>query len=209
MSEAPGSPLRHHRSLHWRSARYAALDFETTGLDLGRDAVVSFGVVPIDRGRIVLSDHRYEEVVPTVSSSPASVRVHGLRDQDLRHRPPIDAVMPILSAALSGRFLLAWSAGVELGFLVNLYGRTFRTWRRRTIDVLELARSVERSETSEEPRTYVLSSVAARFGVPAEDPHHALGDALMTAELFLIIAARMAEDGSLTVGQLLRAGRAR
>ena len=48
----PAPPSRRTRGSSWREAGYAALDFETTGLDLRTDAVVSFGVAPVIDGRI-------------------------------------------------------------------------------------------------------------------------------------------------------------
>ena len=41
----PRRPPRSLRSRPWREAEFASLDFETTGLDRERDAVVSFGGV--------------------------------------------------------------------------------------------------------------------------------------------------------------------
>jgi DNA polymerase III alpha subunit (gram-positive type) len=63
MTERPASPWRRLRRRDWREAGYAALDLETTGLDLVRDDVVSFGVVPIRAGRVVLGDSTYREVL--------------------------------------------------------------------------------------------------------------------------------------------------
>jgi DNA polymerase-3 subunit epsilon len=43
-------------------------------------------------------------------------------------------------------------------------------------------------------RGYALTQTAERFGVPVSDPHEALDDALVTAQLFLVLAARMPGD---------------
>ena len=55
------------RSRPWREAEFASLDFETTGLDRERDAVVSFGVVPVRQGRVVLGESLYREVADSIS----------------------------------------------------------------------------------------------------------------------------------------------
>ena len=38
---------------------------------------------------------------------------------------------------------------------------------------------------------YALTQTAERFGVPVSDPHDALDDALVTAQLFLVLAGRL------------------
>jgi len=191
----PVQPDRRHRRLRWRQAKLVALDFETTGLEAS-DEVVSFGAVPIDEGRIDLGEAEYREAAPTVPISRRSVTIHELRPSDLAGAPPIADAAAELARRLDGRFLLAWSADIEIAFLRRLYGGSIRRWRRRTID-RELHRTVER-------RGYQLGVAATRFGVPLERTHHALDDAFMTAELFLILATRL---GDPRVSALLRRGR--
>jgi DNA polymerase III epsilon subunit-like protein len=40
-------------------------------------------------------------------------------------------------------------------------------------------------------RGYALTRTAERFGVPVADPHDALDDALVTAQLFLVLVRKM------------------
>ena len=181
-----------------------SLDFETTGLE-ANDEVVSFGAVPIDEGRIDLGEAEYREALPNVPISPSSVTIHELRPSDLAGAAPIADVAAELARRLDDRFLLAWSADVEIAFLRRLFGGSIRRWRRRTIDVLPLAIAADREiHRTLEGRAYQLGVAATRFGVPLERTHHALDDAFMTAELFLILATRL---GDPRVSALLRRGR--
>jgi DNA polymerase III subunit epsilon len=116
----------------------------------------------------------------------------------------VEAVREPLCSTLHDRFLLTWSAGVEIGFLSGLYGGSHRWWRRRTVDVMRLAIALERADRAGPHGDYQLASVAARYGVPVESPHHALGDALMTAELFMVMATKLAGHGYRAVRHLLR-----
>ncbi len=187
----PAPPARALRRGWWRDATFAALDFELTGLDARRDEIVSFGVVPILGGRVPVARTVYREVRASIPSSVAAVKVHGLREQDLRDAPPLDEVGDELASTLDGRYLLAWVADVEIAFLRLAFGGSKRWWRRRTLDVYELARAVETSDDDGSPRPHSLAATAERFGVPLEDAHHALGDAMMTAELFLVLASAL------------------
>src|SRR2546430_17673942 len=53
------------------------------------------------------------------------------------------------------------------------------------------------------PGYYALAAAATRFGVPVEEAHHALDDAFMTAELFLVAANALEARGSGSIRDLL------
>src|SRR2546426_7625660 len=99
----PSSPPRSFRRRRWQDVEFAALDFETTGLDLRRDAVISFGVVPVCGGRIDLSQSIYQEVAPERPISHRSIAVHHLRPADLVGAPALAEVAPRLREKLDRR----------------------------------------------------------------------------------------------------------
>ncbi|MGZ8598086.1 MAG: 3'-5' exonuclease [Actinomycetota bacterium] len=201
----PAPPPPRARSASWRRASFAALDFETTGLDLGTDVVVSFGVVPVEGGRARMRDSVHQLVSPRVPPSPRSQTIHELRPQDLAGSPGIDEAREALAAALAGRFLLAWFADVEVHFLAAVFGGSLRRWRRRTIDVRNLAITVDGAPRAIRGKPgYALSASAEAFGVPVANPHEAFDDALVTAQLFLVLVSKVPGRPEPTVRQLLR-----
>jgi DNA polymerase-3 subunit epsilon len=189
------------RSRPWREAEFCALDFETTGLDRERDAVVSFGIVPVRAGRVVVGEAVHRLVLPEVPPSPESMRIHGILPKDLEQALPLAVAGETLHAALTGRFLLAWFASVEIGFLGRLYGGKPRSWVRRTIDVRQMA--IELEHLDQDVRQS-LSSAAERYGVPVANAHEALDDAMVTAQLFLVLAGRLEPRGFGSVRSFLR-----
>jgi DNA polymerase-3 subunit epsilon len=203
----PGLPRRLRRR-PWVEAEFASLDFETTGLDPDRDAVLSFGVVPVRYGRVILAESEYREVAPEAPLTARSIVVHGLRPLDLQGAPTLSQVLPDLRASLERRYLLAWSADVEAGFLSRAFGRSERWWRRRIVDVLLLAQVADRLEGRvTRPGDYNLTTAAARLGTPVHAPHHALDDALTTAQIFLVLATKLSAKGFGTPARLLKVGR--
>jgi DNA polymerase-3 subunit epsilon len=195
----PAAPPRGARRLPWRRAELVSLDFEATGLDFERDTIVSFGTVPIRDGRIDVGSADYELVDPgEVAPSPVSITVHGLLPADLRGEQGLDAARASLGRQIEGRFLVTWAGMVEAGFLNRMYGGGVRRWLRRCIDARELMFALEEDPTP----PFTLSSVAERLGVPVASPHHALDDALVTAQVFLVAAARLEARGVRTVRAL-------
>jgi DNA polymerase-3 subunit epsilon len=182
------------------------LDFETTGLDLDRDHVLSFGVLPVEGGRACVAGGAYRVVRPPIDVPAAAIRIHGIRPSELADAPALAEVVDDLADALDGRILVAHAAGVELGFLDRIGRLHGRPRVRRAIDVLDLADSLA-SRVGVPLESRRLAAVAERFGVPVWRTHHAFGDALVTAQLFLVLATRLERHGLTSVRDLERARR--
>ena len=195
------------RRLPWREASLVALDVEATGLDPARDEVVSFAAVPIDGGRIVASGAVYQVVRPSISSSPESIAIHGILPGDVASAPAIGQVSTRLADAVRGRVPIAHPAWVERMFLDPV----LRPHRLRLggtmLDTSMLHRLLAIERDQRDPGQTSLSSCAAQAGVPVERPHHARGDALTCAQLFLALATLLDRFGHSSVGALAAAPR--
>jgi DNA polymerase-3 subunit epsilon len=187
----------------WRAVDLASLDFEATGLNFERDRIISLGVVPIEGGRIDIGRAVYELVDPgDVALTGETITIHGLRPIDVRGASSADAARETLRRALAGRFLITWFATVEASFLAKLFGTRPTRWLRRSIDVRRLVVGLLGAEAA----GLTLEQAAARFDVPVASPHHALDDALVTAQLFLVVASKLGTMGAGTPGDLMRVG---
>jgi DNA polymerase-3 subunit epsilon len=201
---SPRRPPARDRRVSWRDASFASLDFETTGLDYRRDEIVSFGVVPVERGRVLLRDGVRQLVAPAVPVSPASIRIHQLLPAELASAPELATVRSRLASALAGRFVIAWFADLEVAFLGRIFGTPRRSWRRRTIDVRCLALALRGLPADSRVS---LTEAAASFGVPVASPHDAFDDALVAAQVFLVLAARFEGAGVGRVADLIHVSR--
>lgn len=193
------------RRSDWREAAWAVVDLETTGLDPEVDEIVSLAVVPIDGGRALPGSALYREVRPLRRPPDATARIHGIRPADLQHAPPLEAVLGDLLSALTGRLVVAHAAHVERGFLAPALAACGVALRGEIADTRELGRLwlAEREPGAVPPRL-ALGELARRLGLPEHRPHHALGDALTTAQVFLALATHLEHRGRLPVGRLLR-----
>lgn len=197
------APLPGRRS-DWREVPWAVVDLETTGLDAGADEIVSLAVVPVEGGRALPGAALYREVRPLRPHPDATVRIHGIRPADLEHAPSLDAVLDELLGALSGRLLVAHAAVVERGFLGPALASRGVRLRGEIADTRELGRVwLAASEPGSVAPRLGLGELAAKLGLPAHRPHHALGDALTTAQVFLALATHLEHRGRLPVGRLL------
>jgi DNA polymerase III subunit epsilon len=179
----------------WRTARFVAIDVETTGLDSRRDEVISFAAVPIEDARIVAREAVRGLVGPTGAPPASSVEIHGLRAADLAAAPPPEEALVPMVTALRGRIPVAHAAWVEGSFLRPLLRPLGYTLSRRILDTALLWRAlcIERGEG--DPGWRPLSAVADGLGLPTHRSHSAEGDALTTAQAFLALATHLEAAG--------------
>ncbi|ENM5731043.1 3'-5' exonuclease [Vibrio mimicus] len=169
-----------------------ALDFETTGLNAQQDAILSIGLVPFNTQRIALNKAQYWLVQPTRPLEEGSVVIHGITHSELRHAQEPEVVLSELFDALRGKIVVAHFRHIEREFLRQA---TLNLWDEAVefpiIDTLEIEHYVQNAQRSlwqrllRRPLNSVrLGQSRLRYGLPAYSPHHALTDAIATAELF-------------------------
>lgn len=187
------------RSTPWHEVEYWALDLETSGLDVRRDQILSVGMVPIRGGVIHWGDHFYSLVCPGTwdDLSHDAIRVHHILPEELRDAPPLEAILLEIDVRLSaGAALLLHHAAFDLGFLQRAFRQAGRKWPRPpVVDTRELVSKFEERQRRLVPYsvqiTRSLFELVEFFNLPPFAPHHALGDALATAQLFLALRARL------------------
>jgi DNA polymerase-3 subunit epsilon len=174
----------------WREAEFCVLDLETTGLDLRRDQIVAYGAAIVAQARIPCGRTAYGLVRPTRAISVPALTIHGLRAADLADAPTIDEAAGELIELLSGRVLVAHAAWVERAFLNRALRPCGVTLGRASIDTAALLRACRLAgpDHASEPN---LETAARELGLPVHTPHHALGDAFTTAQVFLALATRL------------------
>jgi DNA polymerase III subunit epsilon len=190
----------------WRDAEFCVIDLETTGLDAATDEVISFATLHVDNGRLRLSDGRYEHIRPERMPDGRTIRIHGLRENDLVDAPPLSDVIDGLLEALTGTVIVAHVAAVERAFLGAALGRYGLRLSNPIVDTVALAAELFRKRRQKTPDAFELSALARELGLPAHRPHHADGDALTTAQVFLALATHLDVLTPQTVGSLTRYG---
>ncbi len=185
-----------------RHLEVVVIDTETTGLNLARgDSVVSIGACRVVGGRLLASEVFDRRVNPQRPIPPESTRFHGLTDADVEGAPPLAVVLPQLRAFIGDAVLLAHNAAFDLTALRQ--GETAADVRfdMPVLDTWLLARGLGEPR----PPGYGLDELAEHYGLcfPPGTRHTALGDARVTAELWLALLPRLAERGTQTLEQAL------
>jgi DNA polymerase-3 subunit epsilon len=175
-----------------------ALDLETSGLQASRDRILAVGMVPV-RGGVIRYGERYATLVRPPHGETLStegLRAHHLLPTDLADAPPVAVVLPEVDRRLREGALLLHHARLDLGFLREAYRDAGRRWPApRVVDTVDLLvrlhRRVHHFRPHPPPPRTGLADARAQLGLPSYTAHDALSDALATAELFLLLRARL------------------
>jgi DNA polymerase-3 subunit epsilon len=195
-------------STPWREATFSVIDLETTGLDPTSDEIISYATVTVAGGRVSLADARYQLIRPRQMPGGETIRIHGLLESDLADAPPLSEALDGLLEAITGRTLVAHVAAVEKAFLSVALASRGLELRNPIVDTAALARGLRRQRGQAPTRreTIGLSELARTLGLPVHRPHHADGDALTTAQVFLALATHLDAFEPQTVGSMERLG---
>lgn len=168
-----------------------AVDLETSSLSSGDGDIVSAAWVAIDQREVVLSSARHWVLRPNRSVGQ-SAQFHGIRDCDRGGGATLEQVMSSFLEAASGRCLLFHGGALDKDFLNAASRRLFNApLLLSTLDTLELEKArLTRHQDSLETGALRLATCRRRWGLPDYPAHHALNDAIATAELYLAIASR-------------------
>ncbi|MHB0776139.1 3'-5' exonuclease [Halomonas sp. WWR20] len=176
-----------------------AMDMETTGLDEQRHAIVSLGLVPFTLQRIALAQRRYWIVRPSRSLSEESIKFHRITHSKIAEAPDLDAILDDMLEALAGRLVVVHYRHIERPFLdAAIKARRGEGALFPVIDTMSLEARRHRQSmwarfrrwTGRPPASIRLNDSRLRYGLPAYQGHHALIDALATAELLQAQIAR-------------------
>ena len=176
---------------------YTIFDTETTGLQPSEgDEIVSVGAVRIVNGRL-LEHEVFEQLVdPRRAMSAEAARITGIDAAMLENQPTIDRVLPAFGQFCEDTVLVAHNAAFDMRFLRLKEDSTGVRFAQPVLDTLLLSAVIYPDLES-----HRLEAIAERMGVSSIGRHTALGDAIMTGEVFLRMIPLLAEQGIRTLGQ--------
>ncbi|HXH03924.1 MAG TPA: exonuclease domain-containing protein [Candidatus Competibacteraceae bacterium] len=174
---------------------YTVFDTETTGLDpAGGDEIIQIGAVRIVNGRLLRHEVFDQLIDPRRPLDPESARIHGISAEMLRGQPGIEQVLPAFHQFCEDTVLVAHNAAFDMRFLQLKEQATGIAFRQPVLDTLLLSAVIHPHQES-----HRLEAIAERLGINVIGRHTALGDAIVTGEVFLRMLPLLAEQGIRTL----------
>lgn len=172
-------------------------DSETTGLDVRSDRIVSLGGIRL-HGRRSFPATRFEELIdPGIPIPPRSTAIHGIGDAMVHGAPSLRQLWPDLLKRWDGVVMLGHNTGFDIALLREEARRTGLAWQEPAyLCTLLLAAALW-----PEQRDLNLEALAARLLIDTHGRHTALGDALVTADLWAAMIPLLADAGVHTLAE--------
>ncbi len=183
-----------------KKLRYVVFDTETTGLRPSEgDELVSIGAVRITNGRI-LTGETFERIINPGRPIPlSSVRFHGITDEIVRDKPPARIVLAQFKNFVGDSVLVAYNAAFDMRFLELKQEEAGVRFNNPVLDALLLS-----IDPRDDSINSSLFATAERLGVPVTGRHTALGDAMVTAAIWVKLLELLEARGICTLGQAFR-----
>ena len=176
---------------------YTVFDTETTGLEPSAgDEIIAIGAVRIVNARLLSGEVFYQLVDPRRPLQPASMKIHGIRPEMLQGQPTIARVLPAFHKFCEDTVLVGHNVAFDMRFLQLKEEALGVRFAHPVLDTLLLSALLHENLASHQ-----LEAIAGRLGVNTAGRHSAVGDAMMTGEVFLRMIPLLSERGIATLKQ--------
>ncbi|MCC6657901.1 MAG: DNA polymerase III subunit epsilon [Rhodocyclaceae bacterium] len=176
---------------------YTVFDTETTGLEPSAgDEIIQIGATRIVNGRLLRSESIDQLVDPRRPLRPEGIPIHGITEEMVAGQPAIDKVLPLFRAFCEDTVLVAHNAAFDMRFLQLKEEATGIRFQQPVLDTLLLSAVIHPNQES-----HKLEAICERLGINVIGRHTALGDAIVTGEVFLRMIPLLEEMGIRTLRQ--------
>lgn len=166
--------------------KFVVIDLETTGHSPeNEDKIIEIGMVTIEDNTIV--DKRNTLLNPDKDIPPFITSLTNITNEDVKDAPAFSDKADKVIELFQDGYLIAHNVPFDLGFLnAELKNSGRMILKNPVIDTVELSRILFPKAPS-----YKLSQLAEYLDIHHDEPHRALSDAYVTAEIFLLLKQKL------------------
>ncbi len=180
-----------------KESKFVVLDFETTGLSPKTSKVIEIGMVKVEKGKIT---DTYSSLINPILPVPYQITLlTGISQDDVINAPIFEEIAYQILEFIGDATLVAHNAPFDYSFLKSEFNFAgFDVDNLEIICTLKIAKRLLPHLKSKS-----LSALRKHYGVMHKNVHRALGDAAVTAKIFLRMIDQLEEEFGITSEQKL------
>ena len=185
---------------------FAVIDLEATGLDVTRDRIISFASIPVRNFEIrpIEAFHCY---VSQSYFDRQTIPIHGLLLRDIKDGLSEVGFLETIIPLLSGKVIVGHHIGYDVAMINQALGRHFDfELVNPVIDTGDLYKKSYPSKFAyNRYRNQMpsLDEIAREFEIKTHNRHSAMGDAMITAFVFMKLWKRAEQENKNRLKHLL------
>jgi len=187
-----------------RTAKFCAIDIETTGLSFYKDEIISFACVPVINLKILAGETFYTLIKPE-SYDYKAMKYHGISKDDLLNAPTFEEVADRILEVLDG-ILIGHTVEFDFTFLKTYFKSLGKRFKRDLIDIALVERWLRLKRNTEE-NDFSLDGMIATYGLKQYYRHNAAADAFFAAQIFQLQMREMMKLGIDSTRGVIRAAK--
>ncbi|KRK49319.1 DNA-directed DNA polymerase III epsilon subunit [Secundilactobacillus kimchicus JCM 15530] len=180
---------------------YAVVDIETTGTNVAEgNRTIQIGCVLVQNGRII--NQFSSDVNPQMAIPPAIKNLTGISDAQVKKAPLFDDIAGTLYSLLTDTVFVAHNVNFDFPFLNAEFERVgYPALKIEAIDTVTLSQILLPSLSS-----FRLHDITQTLNINHVHPHSADDDALVTAELLIVLFKKLQTLPIVTLQRMVEIG---
>lgn len=171
-----------------RMVDFAVIDLETTGLNVNKDRILSCGLIPI-RNFEIWPGQSFQCFIRQTYFDKETIPIHGLLRSDIENGLSEPDFLASFIPLLSGKVIVGHHIGFDVAMINQALNRHFNVKLINPIvDTGSLYKKAYPSKfiyNKYQNPAPSLDEVASEFDIKTRDRHSAMGDATITAFIFM------------------------
>ncbi len=184
---------------------FVVLDTETTGFDFSKDRILCIGAIKLKNQQIEIKNG-FEVYVKQDVYSNETAKIHGILKNDPEALvSELEALEQFLNY-IENNILIAHHANFDLTMINNaLLRHNLPALKNKYLDTSDLfKKTLIQSNLLNKKAHYSLDEIADKYAISKKDRHTAMGDAYITAIIFLKILFKLREKKGASLKQLFK-----
>ncbi|MBE0423447.1 MAG: 3'-5' exonuclease [Lutibacter sp.] len=186
---------------NFEDIRFVALDTETTGFDYENDRILCIGAIAIKNNKILVSD-AIEIYVKQDVFNKETVKIHGIRKNGSEEKLSEEEAIVKFIEYLDDAVIVAHHTAFDVT-MINMALKRLNVGplESKQLDTNYIHKKIAKTDTYK--KIFSLDELCEIYNVKMHDRHTALGDALITAYLFLKQTAKYKKNNALNLFDLI------